>query len=60
MLFLDEESTYGYFPIVYYYQGLGRQKLGTQGFRESFRQYVALRGTSTDDPLLRDVRSRLN
>jgi len=59
-LFLDEEPTLAFFPIVYYYQGLGRQKLGTQGFRESFRQYVALRGTSTDDPLLKDVRSRLN
>jgi len=59
-LFLDEEPTLAFFPITYYYQGLGRQKLGTQGFRESFRQYVALRGTSTDDPLLKDVRSRLN
>ena len=59
-LFLDEEPTLAFFPIAYYYQGLGRQKIGTQGYRESFRQYVALRGTSTDDPLLSDVRSRLN
>jgi serine/threonine protein kinase/tetratricopeptide (TPR) repeat protein len=59
-LFLDEEPTLAFFPIAHYYQGLGRQKLGTQGFRESFRQYLALRGTSTDDPLLSDVRSRLN
>ena len=30
-LFIDEEPTYGYLPVVYYYQGLGRQKMRDGG-----------------------------
>jgi tetratricopeptide (TPR) repeat protein len=56
-LFLDEEPTYGYLPIVFYYQGLGREKIGTTGYRESYRQYLAIRGAS-EDRLAQDVRKR--
>ena len=58
-LFLDEEPTYGYLPIVYYYQGLGREKLGTTGYRESYRQYLTIRGTS-EDRVAQDVRKRVS
>ena len=37
-LFLDEEPTYGYLPVVHYYQGLGHEKIGTAS--ESYRQYL--------------------
>ena len=57
-LFLDEEPTYGFFPPVYYYQGRVREGLKTAGFAESYRAYLALRGKSTDDPLLPDIRRR--
>jgi tetratricopeptide (TPR) repeat protein len=57
-LFLDEEPTYGYLPIVYYYQGVGREKIGTTGYRESYRQYLAIRGAS-EDRLAQDVRKRV-
>jgi tetratricopeptide (TPR) repeat protein len=57
-LFIDEEPTYGYLPVVFYYQGLGRQKIGTAGYRDSYKQYLAIRGNSTEDPLVKDVRSR--
>ncbi len=57
-LFLDEEPTFGFFPPVYYYQGRVREGLNSAKAAESYRAYVAIRGTSTDDPLLSDVRRR--
>jgi tetratricopeptide (TPR) repeat protein len=57
-LFLDEEPTYGYFPPVYYYQGRVRAGLQNAGFAESYRQYLDIRGTSKEDPLLAEVRRR--
>ena len=43
-LFLDEEPTYGYLPPVYYYQGRAREGLKTEGFAESYRKYLNIRG----------------
>ena len=57
-LFVDEEPTYAYLPQVYYYQGLVREGLKSAGAAESFRQYVAIRGASPDDALLKDARTR--
>jgi serine/threonine protein kinase/tetratricopeptide (TPR) repeat protein len=55
---IDEEPTYGYFPAVYYYQGLVREGLMDSGSAASYREYLAIRGNSTEDPLLPDVRRR--
>ena len=57
-LFLDEEPTFGYFPPVYYYQGRVREQMKIDGFADSYRQYVAARDGSTEDPLLREIRPR--
>ena len=57
-LFADEEPTWGYFPIVYYYQGRVREGMNNPGFVESYREYLKIRGKSTEDPLLPDVRKR--
>jgi len=57
-LFLDEEPTYGYFPPVYYYQGRVREGLNNAGFADSYRAYLNIRGRSTEDALLPDVRRR--
>jgi eukaryotic-like serine/threonine-protein kinase len=57
-LFLDEDPTYGYLPSAYYYQGRVREELKTAGFAESYRTYLSIRGKSTEDPLLSDVRKR--
>jgi tetratricopeptide (TPR) repeat protein len=57
-LLLDEEPTSGYFPIVYYYQGLVREGLKNPAFAESYRAYLNIRGKSTEDPLLPQVRRR--
>ena len=55
---LDEEPTYGYLPMVHYYQGRVREGLKTAGFAESYREYLRIRGGSTEDPLLSEVRRR--
>ena len=57
-LFLDEEPTYAFFPPVYYYRGRVREALNTAGFAESYRAYLNIRGKSTEDPLVPDVRRR--
>jgi tetratricopeptide (TPR) repeat protein len=57
-LLVDEEATYGYFPVVYYYQGRVREGLKNAGFADSYRQYLKIRGASNEDPLLPEVRRR--
>lgn len=57
-LFLDEEPTYGFFPMVYYYQGRVREALKSVGFADSYRLYLHVRGKSQEDPLLAEVRKR--
>jgi len=57
-LFLDEEPTYGFFPPVYYYQGRVKEGLNSAKAAESYRAYLDIRGKSTEDPLLPDVRRR--
>jgi tetratricopeptide (TPR) repeat protein len=59
-LFLDEEPTFGVFPPVYYYRGRAREELKTAGFADSYRAYLSIRGNSTEDPLVRDVRRRVS
>ena len=55
-LFLDEVPTYGYFPLVYYFQGRVREGLKSQGFKESYQKYLDIRGAAGEDPLLAEVR----
>jgi eukaryotic-like serine/threonine-protein kinase len=57
-LLVDEEPTYGYFPPVYYYQGLVREALNSAKSADSYREYIKIRGKSTEDPLLPVVRKR--
>jgi len=57
-LFLDELATYSYLPPVYYYQGRVREELKTERFADSYRQYLDIRGKSTEDPLVPEVRRR--
>jgi eukaryotic-like serine/threonine-protein kinase len=58
-LFLDEEPTFGYLPAAYYYQGRVREELKSAGFAESYSTYLEMRGKSTEDPLMPEVRKRV-
>lgn len=57
-LYLDEVPTYGYFPPVYYYQGRVREGMKSEGFAESYKKYLSIRGKAGEDPLLAEVRHR--
>ena len=58
-LFLDESPTYGFFPLVYYYQGRVREGLKNSGFADSYREYLSIREKAGEDPVLPEVRKRL-
>src|SRR5713226_5332871 len=58
-LFQDNVPTYAVFPAVYYYQGRVREGLKSPGSVESYRNYLAIRGPSTEDPLVAEVRKAL-
>ncbi len=58
-LFLDNVPTYAYFPPVYYYQGRVRQGMNSEGFADFYKSYLSIRGQSTEDPLVADIRHRI-
>ena len=58
-LFMDDMPTYSYLPIIYYYQGRAREGLKSRGFTDSYHTYLSIRGKSTEDALLPDIRHRL-
>jgi serine/threonine protein kinase/tetratricopeptide (TPR) repeat protein len=58
-LFMDNVPTYAYFPPVYYYQGRAREGMKSAGFADFYKSYLSIRGQSTEDPLVADIRHRL-
>jgi tetratricopeptide (TPR) repeat protein len=59
-LFMDDVPTYSYLPVVYYYQGRDREGLKSPDFDKFYRTYLSIRGQSTQDPLVADIRQRLS
>ena len=57
-LFVDDWPTYGYLPAAYYYQGRVREAMKTAGFADSYRMYLSMRGKSSEDPLVPELRRR--
>jgi hypothetical protein len=58
-LFVDDMPTYGHLPEVYYYQGRAQQGLKNGGFAESYKTYLGIRGKSSEDRLVPEVRRSL-
>ena len=58
-LFLNAVPTYGYFPPVYYYQGLVREGLKSAGFAESYKTYLSIRGKAGEDALIPELARRI-
>ena len=56
---MDNTDTYGYVPYVYYYQGRCGKASKTPAFADSYRTYLSIRGQSTEDPLVPEVRKSL-
>jgi tetratricopeptide (TPR) repeat protein len=57
-LFVDEEPTFGYFPMAYFYQGRVREGMKLPGAADSYRAYLAIREKAGEDPLLADLKRR--
>jgi tetratricopeptide (TPR) repeat protein len=58
-LFMDNVPTYSYFPPVYYYQGRVREGMKSEGFANFYRAYLSVRGQSSEDPLVLEIRHRI-
>lgn len=56
---VDEDPTYAYFPPAYYYLGRAREGLQSAGYKDVYGEYLKIRGKSTEDPLLPDIRRRV-
>jgi len=57
-LFVDEEPTFGYFPMAYFYQGRVREGMKLPGAADSYRAYLTIREKAGEDPLLADLKRR--
>ena len=58
-LFMDNVPTYTYLPPVYYYQGRVREGMKSEGFADFYKTYLSIRGKSSEDPLVPEIRRRL-
>ena len=57
-LFDDNVPTYASFPAVYYFQGRAREGMKSPGAADSYRSYLSIRGQSSDDPLVTEIRQK--
>jgi tetratricopeptide (TPR) repeat protein len=55
-LFVDEQPTYSYLAPLYYFVGRARQGLKLPNYGEPYREYIELRGSANEDPLVAEVR----
>lgn len=58
-LFMDNVPTYAYLPPVYYYQARAREGMKSEGAADFYQAYLSVRGQSSDDPLVAEIRRRL-
>ena len=58
-IYLDDDPTMRYFPVVYYYQGLARAGLKSAGANESFKTFLSLQRNAEGNPLVNDAKRRL-
>lgn len=58
-LFMDNTPTYAYFPPVLYYQGRAREGMKNSTFADAYKAYLNVRGQSSEDPFVADIRRRL-
>lgn len=58
-IFDDNVPTYEYVPFVYYYEGRSRQGMNSGGYKDFYKTYLGIRGQSTEDPLVPEIRHRI-
>jgi tetratricopeptide (TPR) repeat protein/predicted Ser/Thr protein kinase len=58
-VFLDDVPTYRLFPPVYYYLGRAQEGLKSPAAAESYKTFIGIKASSTEDPLVADARRRV-
>jgi serine/threonine protein kinase/tetratricopeptide (TPR) repeat protein len=58
-LLVDEQPTAGYFPLALYHLAVAREGLNDPGFRKAYEEYLSIRGNSSEDSLVPQIRKRL-
>ncbi len=58
-LFAGNVPTYSYLLPVYYDQGRARQGMKSATFADSYKSYLSVRGQSTEDPLVAEIKHQL-
>jgi tetratricopeptide (TPR) repeat protein/predicted Ser/Thr protein kinase len=58
-LFMDNVPTYSWLPPADYYEGRAQEGLKNNAFADSYKNYLSIRGQSTEDPLVADARHRI-
>jgi tetratricopeptide (TPR) repeat protein len=57
-VYSDEVQTFHYFPAVYFYLGREREGLKSSGAAEAYNNFLALKTTDAQDPMVADARKR--
>jgi len=58
-LFLDENPTYGHFPLVFYYRGRAREGMKTGAFADDLKAYLKIREKAGEDLFIADAQKRV-
>jgi tetratricopeptide (TPR) repeat protein len=58
-IYIDEQQTFRYFPLTYYYLGRTLEGLKSQGAADAYRNFLAMKVAKAQDPMVDDAVKRL-
>ena len=58
-IYIDEQQTFRYFPATYYYLGRALEGLKSSGAAEAYKNFLAMKVTAAQDPMVDDAKKRL-
>jgi tetratricopeptide (TPR) repeat protein len=58
-IFLDDEPSYHEFPPVLYYLGRAQEAQHNQAAADTYKSFLVIKASATEDPLVADARRRL-
>ncbi len=57
-VYWDEVQTFHYFPATYYYMGKDLEGLKSSGATEAYRNFLSLKASDAQDPMVQEARQR--
>jgi len=58
-IYIDEQQTFRYFPLTYYYLGRTLEGLKSPGAADAYRNFLAMKVPKAQDPMVDDATKRL-